>query len=143
MIVDDHLRIPQHPEVYVIGDCAWAYDTTGIPVPATAQASRQQGFYLGETIAAEYAKRPTRPYRYAPLGHLALLGHYSGVAELGPLTFDGYLAFLLWHIVYLARNPSWTKRIRLLIDWTTSAILGCEIGELRLGTERASRKLPA
>src|SRR6266516_3828703 len=26
VIVDDHLRIPRHPEVYVIGDSAWAYD---------------------------------------------------------------------------------------------------------------------
>lgn len=139
--VNSYLRLSEHPEVYIIGDCAWAYDADGKPVPATAQASRQQGMYVGKTIAAEYAKREIYPYRYAPLGHLALLGHYSGVAEIGPLTFDGFLAFLLWHLVYLVRNPSWTKRIRLLVDWTLSAILGREIGELRLGTGRSPDKV--
>lgn len=141
IMVDDHLRIPGHPEVCVIGDVAWAYDsTTGAPVPATAQAARQQGYYVGEVIAAEYAKRPANPYRYAPLGHLALLGHYTGVAEVGPLTFDGLPAFFLWHLVYLLRNPSWTRRIRLVVDWMLSAVLGREIGQLRLNTELAQRR---
>src|SRR5205085_1765514 len=45
VIVDDHLRISGHPEVYVIGDSAWAYDSsTGAPVAATGQAARQQGY---------------------------------------------------------------------------------------------------
>ncbi len=134
IIVDDYLRIAEHPEIYVIGDAAWAYDATGAPVPATAQAARLEGNYVGETIAAEYAKGPTQPYHYRTLGHLALLGHYTGVAELGPLTFDGLPAFLLWHLAYLLRNPSWRRRIRLLVDWLLSATLGREIGQLRLGT---------
>ncbi len=108
IIVDTHLRIIEHPEVYVIGDCAWAYDSTGAPVPATAQAARLQGNYVGETIATEYAKRPAPSYRYITRGHLALLGCYTGVAEVGPFTFAGPLAFLLWHLAYLLRNPSWT-----------------------------------
>ena len=140
ILVDDHLRILEHPEVYVIGDSAWAYDSTGVPVPATAQAARLQGNYVGETIAAEYAKRPTQPYHYTTLGHLALLGRNTGVAEVGPLTFDGPLAFLLWHLAYLLRNPSWTKRIHLIVDWLLSALLGREIGQLRLGTEHLQRK---
>ncbi len=136
IIVDDHLRIANHPEVYVIGDIAWAYDSTGAPVPATAQAARLQGNYVGKTIAAQYAQKPTFPYRYTTLGHLALLGRNTGVAEMGPLTFDGPLAFLLWHLAYLLRNPSWTKRIRLVVDRLLSALLGREIGQLRLGTEQ-------
>ncbi len=140
ILVDDHLRITEHSEVYVIGDSAWAYDAAGTPVPATAQAARLQGRYVGKTIATEYAKKPTHPYRYTTLGHLALLGRYTGVAELGPLTFDGPLAFLLWHLAYLYRNPSWTKRIRLLVDWLLSAILGREIGQLRLETEHLQHR---
>jgi len=110
------------------------------PVPATAQAARQQGIYVGQTIAMEYAKRPAPPYRYNPLGHLALLGHYVAVAEIGPFTFGGFPAFLLWHLAYLVRNPSWRKRIRLVVDWTLSALLGREIGELRLDTEQLAEK---
>jgi NADH dehydrogenase len=135
VIVDDHLRIPGHPDVYVIGDSAWAYDpVTGAGVPPTAQASRQQGYYVGKVIATEYAGRSAQPYRYTTLGHLALLGRYTGVAELGPITFTGLPAWVFWHLVYLQRNPSWAKRIRLVADWLLAGILGRETGQLRLGT---------
>ena len=135
--VDDHLRIPGYPEVYVIGDSSWAYDAiTGEPVPATAQAARQQGRYVAQTIALEYRKRLAPSYQYKMLGHLALLGHYRGVAEIGPFMFDGFLAYLLWHIVYLWRIPSWSRRIRLVIDWFLAAVLGRETGQLRLSTKQ-------
>jgi len=141
VIVDDHLRIPGYPEMYVIGDCAWAYDsTTNAPVPPTAQAARQQGYYVGKAIATEYASRPALPYRYTPLGHLALLGHYTGVAEVGPITFGGLPAWILWHLAYLLRNPSWAKRIRLVVDWLLSGILGRDTGQLRLDTELPQRR---
>ena len=140
VIVDDHLRISEHPEVYVIGDSSWAYDSsTGAPVAATGQAARQQGYYVGETIASEYKKRPAQPYRYTTLGHLALLGHNTGVAEVGPLTFDGLPAWILWHLAYLLRNPSWSKRIRLVVDWVLSGIVGRETGQLRLATEQSQQ----
>ena len=141
VIVDDRLRIPGHPEVYVIGDAAWAYDSiTGAPVPPTAQAARQQGNYVGKAIAEVYAGRAAPVYRYKTLGHLALLGHYTGVAEIGPVAFGGLVAWILWHLAYLLRNPSWTKRIRLVIDWLLSGILGREIGQLRLDTELTERR---
>jgi NADH dehydrogenase len=141
VLVDDHLRIPGYPEVYVIGDCAWAYDSaTKAPVPPTAQAARQQGSYVGKAIAMEYANRPAPPYRYTPLGHLALLGHYTGVARVGPVTFGGLPAWILWHLAYLQRNPSWPKRIRLVVDWLLSGILGRDTGQLRLGTGLPQRR---
>jgi NADH dehydrogenase len=135
VIVDDYLRIPGYPEVYVIGDSAWAYDSsTGAAVPPTAQAARQQGGYVGRAIATERAKRSVMPYRYTMLGHLALLGRYTAVARVGPITFTGLAAWIFWHLVYLQRNPSWTKRIRLVTDWLLSGLLGRETGQLRLDT---------
>lgn len=134
--VDNFLRIPGFSEVYVIGDSSWAYDsTTGAPIPATAQAASHQGDYVGKAITLEESGKPVPAFRYATLGHLALLGYYKGVAELGPWTFDGVAAFLLWHLAYLVRNPSWVKRIRLVIDWALSAILGRDIGQLRTEAE--------
>jgi NADH dehydrogenase len=133
ILVDDYLRIPGHPEVYVIGDAAWAYDSvTHAPVAPTAQAAHQEGKYVARTIAMEYAKKPAPPYQYTEIGHLALLGHYTGVAKLGPFSFEGPAAWLLWHLAYLQRNPSWNKRIRLVVDWLLAALLGREIEQLRL-----------
>ncbi len=44
IVVDSNLRVPDHPEVYVVGDSAWAFDAdTGEPVPPTAQAAGHAG----------------------------------------------------------------------------------------------------
>jgi NADH dehydrogenase len=140
VLVDDHLRIPAYQEVYVIGDCAWAYDsTTNAPVPPTAQAARQQGRYVSRVITDGCMNQPSLPYLYMPLGHLALLGHDTGVARVGPVTLGGVPAWILWHLVYLLRNPSWTRRIRLVADWLLSGFLGPETGQLRLDTEPPRR----
>lgn len=135
LLVDDHLRIPGYPEVYVIGDAAWAYDSvTGAPIAPTAQAAHQEGEYAARTIAKAYEKQSSSPYRYTEMGHLALLGHYTGVAKVGPFRFRGRAAWLLWHLAYLQRNPSWDKRVRLVLDWLVSGLLGREVGQLRLMT---------
>lgn len=136
LIVDQYLRIPGYDHGYVIGDSSWAYDSlTQQAVPPTAQAARQQGHYIAQAIAAQCSGNVVEPYRYTTLGHLALLGHYMGVAEIGHLAFDGLTAWFLWHVVYLLRNPSWIKRIRLVVDWILTGILGREIGQLRLGNQ--------
>ncbi len=139
--VDTFLRIPGYPDVYVIGDVAWAFDAvTHAPVPATAQAARDEGYYVGRTIAAQYLGRPVKAYRYRPLGHLALLGRFTGVAEIGPMAFGGFIAWLLWHLAYLQRIPSWPKRVELVTGWLLSAIFGPETGQLRLGTGLPQRE---
>ncbi|TMC17398.1 MAG: NAD(P)/FAD-dependent oxidoreductase [Chloroflexi bacterium] len=133
VMVDDFLNIPGYGNVYVIGDSAWAYDSVnGHAVPPTAQAARQQGEYVGKTIAIRYMGGHAYPYRYVTLGHLALLGHHTAVARIGSWTLYGPAIWLLWHLVYLWRNPSWSKRIRLVVDWLLSAMLGRETGQLRL-----------
>jgi NADH dehydrogenase len=141
IIVDNFLHIPGYPNVYVIGDVAWAYDSaSGSPVPPTAQASDRQGKYVGKTIAIQYAGRVAEPYRYVTLGHLALLGRHTAVAKVGLITFTGLPGWVFWHVAYLLLNPSWNKRIRLVVDWLLSALLGRETGQLRLETGLPQRQ---
>jgi NADH dehydrogenase len=150
LVVDDHLRLPEHPEVYAVGDCAWAFDgVTRAPVPPTAQASEHMGTYVARCIADGLDDRQTPPFRYAPLGHLALLGRHTGVARVGPLIFAGLPAWLLWHAYYLGHIPSWRNRARLVLDWLLSAVAGRETSEIRLGRDetitaaRAAQQPPA
>ncbi len=125
VLVDGSLRVPDHPEVFVIGDAAWAFDAvSGAPVPPTGQAAQHQGKYVARAIAARLAGRETPVFRYKPLGHLALLGHRTGVAEIGPLVLTGWPAWLVWHATYLLRMPSWRNRIRLVTDWVLSGLTG-------------------
>src|SRR5215217_1748830 len=83
ILVDETLRVPGRPEVFVVGDCAWAFDgVTGAPTPPTAQAAEHMGAYVGDTIAGLIAGREPQPFRFKTLGRLALLGTRTGVAEV-------------------------------------------------------------
>ena len=138
LLVDDRLRLPGYPEVSAIGDAAWAYDAkTRDPVPPTAQAAGHQGDYVARAIAAGLAGEEVPPFRFAPRGHLALLGHRTGVARVGRWTFGGLPAWLLWHGYYLSRIPSWRNRLRLAADWALAGVAGRDTGQLDLGSGRA------
>ncbi|MBF6611705.1 MAG: NAD(P)/FAD-dependent oxidoreductase [Chloroflexi bacterium] len=135
LIVDDHLRLPDHPEVYVVGDVAWAFDAaTHQPIPPTAQAAEHEAAYVGKAIAAAIRGEQSPPFHFKPLGHLALLGNYTGVAEVGPFTFTGPLAWIMWHGYYLWHVPSWRNRVHLLADWLLSWLTGPDTTKLPLNT---------
>ncbi|MDP9374811.1 MAG: NAD(P)/FAD-dependent oxidoreductase, partial [Chloroflexota bacterium] len=133
VLVDERLRVRGRPEVYVIGDSAWAVDpVTRAGVPPTAQAAEHQGRYVAGAIAAGLAGREALPFRFRPRGHLALLGHGTGVAQVGPVTFTGLPAWLLWHGYYLTHIPSWRNRARLAADLLLAWLTGRETGQLRI-----------
>jgi len=137
LIVDDHLRVIGHPEVFAIGDAAWVIDpATEQGVPPTAQAAQGQGKYVAKALAGAIAGKEAGPYKYTTLGHLSLLGKRTGVAEVGPLTFKGFPAWVVWHGAYLLRINSWSKRLRLLDDWALAEVLGRETSQLRLDADK-------
>ncbi len=134
VLVDDTLRVPGRPEVFVVGDSAWAFDgASGDPTPPTAQAAGHMGEYVAEAIAGLIAGRQPSPFRFVTRGRLALLGHRTGVAEVFGLAFDGLPAWLLWHGYYLRTIPAWRNRIRLLTNWLLAGLTGRETAQLRLG----------
>ncbi len=133
VLVNDYLRMREYPNVYVIGDSGWGYDAqTGDPLPPTAQAAEQQGKYIAKLIAASLDGQASKPYSPRSLGHLVLLGRHAGVAHVGPLTFTGLPAWLLWHSYYLSHIPSWRNRVHLLTGWLLAALTGRETTQLRL-----------
>jgi NADH dehydrogenase len=105
LLVDEQLRVRGRPDAYAIGDNAWAVDSlTGQPVPALAQAAEHEADYVARAIVAGLRGAPLDPFRFKKLGQMTLLGRYEAVAEIGPLTFTGPLAWLLWHAYYASRS---------------------------------------
>ncbi len=133
IIVNDHLQIPGHEEVFVLGDTAWAYDAaTKMAIPPTAQAAEHQGAYTAEVLAGLLKGKTSGPFVFNPRGHLALLGRRTGVAQVGSFVFTGIAAWALWHAYYLLHIPSWRSRLLLLVNWGLAAIAGPETSQLRL-----------
>lgn len=135
VLVDEYLRAKGHPEVFVVGDAAWAFDgITSDPIPPTAQAAEHEGRYIGNAIVDQLQGIKTQPFRFKPLGHLSLLGAGTGVAQVGSRVVTGFPAWVMWHGYYLSHIPSWRNRIRLSIDWALSYLLGREVAQIPLDT---------
>jgi len=98
------LSIPEHPEIFVIGDAAAVQDAKGQAVPGVAPAAKQMGRYVGTLIAARLAGQSVPAFRYRNLGELATIGRRAAVVKFGTLSLTGFLGWLFWsfaHIYFL------------------------------------------
>ena len=120
IVVTGTMALPGVEGVWACGDCAAIPDDSGKPYPTTAQHAIRQGAQAGRNIAAAIRQQPekVRPFRYKMLGQLAAIGRQRGVASILGLRFSGFLAWFLWRSAYLIKLPSFTKKVRVLLEWT-------------------------
>ncbi|HEY7017624.1 MAG TPA: NAD(P)/FAD-dependent oxidoreductase [Gaiellaceae bacterium] len=117
--VDEQLRIPSHPEVFVVGDVAAIVDgKTKQVLPQLGSVALQSGEHVGETIARLVEDKETKPFRYHDKGTMATIGRGSAVVQmLGGRTMKGKTAQLAWGTVHLALLPTNENRAKAVVDW--------------------------
>ena len=104
VLVRPDLSVPDHPEVFVIGDAAAVHGDDGGPVPGVAPAAKQMGNYVGRLIAARLAGKSLPAFRYRNLGELATIGRRAAVVKFGRVHLKGLIGWLFWsfaHIYFL------------------------------------------
>ena len=114
--VQPDLSVPEHPEIFVVGDLA-AFEHDGVPVPGVAPAANQEGRHAARNIRRDLENAPRTPFRYFDKGSLATIGRARAVALFGGVRVGGFIAWLMWlfiHILYLA---GFRNRLSVLIQW--------------------------
>jgi NADH dehydrogenase len=101
VVVRPDLSIPDHPEVFVIGDAASVHDDAGEQVPGVAPAAKQMGHYVGRLIAARLAGHSLPAFRYRNLGELATIGRRAAVVKVGRLHLTGFIGWLFWSLAHI------------------------------------------
>ncbi|HET9044456.1 MAG TPA: NAD(P)/FAD-dependent oxidoreductase, partial [Burkholderiales bacterium] len=117
--VAQDLSIPDHPEVFVIGDLA-TVTSDGKPVPGIAPAAKQMGRCAARNILARLRGAPTRAFRYRDYGSLATIGRHAGIAVIGPFKFWGLPAWLFWLFIHIYFLIGFRNRLMVLADWAWS-----------------------
>jgi len=112
------LQLKEAPNVFLIGDCALLFDSTGRPLPMVSPVAIQQGVVAAENIKALINDRSPVQFRYKDPGILATIGRNQAVARLWGMNFRGFLAWLLWLFVHLIRLIGFRDRLLVLIKWT-------------------------
>src|SRR5262245_56599346 len=62
---------------------------------------------------------------------LASLGNRSAVAEILGVHVSGFIAWILWRAIYLAKLPTLARRLEVLGDWTWTALFAPNIVQLQ------------
>jgi NADH:ubiquinone reductase (H+-translocating) len=119
--VTPYLSLPEHDEVYVIGDLAAVQQGEG-SVPGVAQGAIQGGQYAARRILAGLRQEQVEPFRYHDKGSLATIGRAAAVAELGKSRFSGALAWLLWLVVHIMFLVGFRNRVAVMLEWAWSYV---------------------
>jgi NADH:ubiquinone reductase (H+-translocating) len=110
--------IPDHPEVFVIGDAAHALDGAGKALPGVAPVAKQEGAYVGRVIRARVlARPPPERFRYRDRGNLATIGRKAAVADFGFLRLSGWAAWLLWSVAHIYFLIGFRNRVMVALTW--------------------------
>ncbi len=117
VVVDQHLALPGHPEITVIGDLA------AVPgVPGVAQGAIQGARYVAARIADAAAGRPVddKPFSYVDKGSMATISKFAAVVKVGRLELTGFVAWAAWLFLHLLYIAGFKSRVTTLLHWAIS-----------------------
>jgi NADH dehydrogenase len=110
--VDDRLRLPGSPGVYVIGDAASVTTRDG-ELPMLSPPAMQAGRYVARSILGQ--EQP--PFRYVDKGTMATIGRRAAVADVRGLKMKGTLGWLAWLFVHIYYLIGFRNRAAVLASW--------------------------
>ncbi len=115
------LTVPDHPEVFVVGDMM-AVDG----VPGMAQGAIQGAKYAASAITAGLSgstPESRKPFSYWDKGSMATIARFSAVAKIPipgtsrSIEMAGFLAWVGWLVLHLVYLVGFRNRFTTLVDW--------------------------
>jgi NADH:ubiquinone reductase (H+-translocating) len=130
---DTGLQVLKSKNVWALGDCAACPNPSGQGFcPPTAQFAIRQANTIAKNIYCKYFHTKKEVFKFKELGTMAALGHHSAVAQLfGCIKLSGFVAWIVWRMVYLLKLPGWSRRIRVALTWALDMILPQEQVQLK------------
>ena len=125
VVVQSDLSIPDHPEVFVVGDLTHLPDPkTGQPIPGVAPAAIQMGKHVAtlirQNLANDNETSPRAAFRYRDKGSMATIGRNRAVAYVGGRQFGGLLAWACWGVVHIIPLIGFRNKLSVVTSWLWS-----------------------
>ena len=116
LIVEPTLQLPQHVNVFALGDIAFYPDATPT-LAGTAQLSFQQASLAARNIKAYLEGKELHTKHFEELGEAISLGTERAAVLTGGKAFGGALARQARFALYTSRLPTWHHRLRVGASW--------------------------
>jgi NADH dehydrogenase len=127
--VEPTLQVEGVPNAWALGDGARVPNaaTPGAYDPPTSQHALRQARRLVKNLAGD-----PKPYKYRMLGQVATLGRYKGIAQVPGLLLRGFPGWFVTRTYHLYQLPLVTRKLRVVVDWTTALFFRRDIAELSM-----------
>ena len=127
VIVTPTLSLPDHLNIFVIGDTASTHDRrdpSGKPLPGVAPVAMQQGRYVARLITRRLraqrsgeATDEEAPFVYYDKGYLATVGRAFAIGSFGRFTLSGLPAWMIWSGVHILYLVGFRNRFLVMAQW--------------------------
>ncbi len=122
--VNNDLSVPEHAEIFVVGDTA-TFEQDGKPLGGVAQVAMQEGQYVGRFIHRRVTgKRTPGPFRYFDKGNMAVVGKGFAVLQAGRLRLHGFVPWLAWAAIHIAFLAQRSMKISVALQWMWTFMTG-------------------
>jgi NADH:ubiquinone reductase (H+-translocating) len=127
--VDPLLRVEGRTNIWALGDAAAVPNeaTPEHPDPPTSQHALRQARRLARNL-----RGAPQPYRYRMLGQVATLGRYKGIVDVLGVRLRGFPAWWVTRTYHLYQLPLFSRKLRVVADWTVSLLFRRDIAELSM-----------
>jgi NADH dehydrogenase len=115
--VNPDLTIPNHKNIFVIGDMVSLLQANGKPVPGVAPAAMQMADLAAENILRDIRGLFYHDFKYWDKGSMATIGRNRAIAEAGRFKMSGFIAWLAWLFVHLISLIGFRNRLWVLTEW--------------------------
>ena len=127
--VERDLRVPGHPEVFVLGDASLCQHE-GKQLPPLGQVAFQQGTHTGRNLARLLRGEALLPFRYFNYGALVSVGEHFAAIDLLGMRMSGTLAWFIWRTLYLTKLVGFGNKVRVVLDWTLDLLVERSISQI-------------
>ena len=127
--VEEDLRVPGRPEVFVLGDAALCQHE-GKSLPPLGQVAFQQGTHTGKNLARLIRGEPLTPFRYFNYGALVSVGEHFAAIDLMGVRMSGALAWFIWRTLYLTKLVGFGNKVRVVLDWSLDLLVERSISQI-------------
>lgn len=130
VIVNEHLQLPNHPEVYAIGDMAH-FLQDGRPLATIAPVATQQAVVCVDNIMSTIqGSGAMKGFHYEDVGSMATIGRGDAVMCKGSMKMDGFMAWFAWMLVHLIRLAGFHTNVTVVLKWTWNYFSDTRLGRI-------------
>lgn len=115
-VVNEHLQLPNHPEVFAIGDAAH-FMQNGRPLPMVAPVATQQADIAAKNIKSLINGKELKKFFYKDMGSMATIGRNAAVVQMGNFKTHGFFAWVIWSFVHILRLIDFRNRAVVFAKW--------------------------